>query len=229
MGSVPQRRGVTALRTAGARRGSQPTTGWVAALLVVALLLVGALTAQAAPPRLATDKQIAAATVQLAKLRVAAPLSERGYSREKFPHWDSTGHGCDTRDDILKRDAIRLRVGTECRILGGTWRDPYGGTRTHDPHSLDIDHLVPLANAWRSGARRWTTKRRETYANDPRGLLAVDAGLNRSKGDDGPEQWLPPRVAFRVTYAVRWIGVKARYRLSVTRVEKSALEGMLTR
>lgn len=209
--------------------GPQPAGRWVILLLAAALLLAGALTAQAAPPRLATPKQIAAATIQLKKLRVAAPLSERGYSREKFPHWDSTGYGCDTRDDILKRDAIRVRVGGECRIIGGTWREPYGGTTTHDPHSLDIDHLVPLANAWRSGAKRWTTKRRETYANDPRVLLAVDAGLNRSKGDDGPEQWLPPRVAFRVTYAVRWVGVKARYRLSVTRVEKSALEGLLTR
>ena len=209
--------------------GSRPSARWVAVLVAAALLLAGAFAARAAPPRLATDKQIAAATVQLTKLRVAAPLSERGYSREKFPHWDSTGQGCDTRDAILKRDAIRARVGAECRILGGIWRDPYGGTRTHDPHSLDIDHLVPLANAWRSGARRWTTARRETYANDPRGLLAVNAGLSRQKGDDGPEQWLPPRVAFQVTYAVRWVGVKARYRLSVTRLEKSALGGLLTR
>lgn len=125
------------------------------------------------------------------------------------------------------RDAIRIRVGAECRILGGTWREPYGGTTTHDPHSLDIDHLVPLANAWRSGARRWTTAWREAYANDPRVLLAVDAGLNRAKGDDGPEEWLPPRKTFRVTYAVRWVGVKARYRLNVTRGEKSALRGIL--
>lgn len=209
-------------------RGWQPAARWVTVFLA-AVLLAGALTARAAPPRLASAKQVAAARIQLTKIRVAAPLSERGYAREKFPHWDSTGGGCDTRDEILKRDAIRVRVGAGCRILGGTWRDPYGDTTTHDPHSLDIDHVVALANAWRSGARRWTTTRREVYANDPRVLLAVDAGLNRQKGDDGPEQWLPPRTAFRVTYAVRWIGVKARYRLSVTRVEKSALGALLAR
>jgi hypothetical protein len=185
--------------------------------------------AHAGPPRLATKKQIAVARVQLGKLRVASPLPEAGYDRDKFPHWDSTGGGCDTRDDILKRDAIRSRVTVHCTIRAGTWRDPYGGKIRKSPHALDIDHIVPLANAWRSGARRWTRRERERLANDPGELLAVDLHLNRQKGDDGPEEWLPPRVAFRVSYAVRWIRVKARYRLNVTRAEKETLRRLLAR
>jgi hypothetical protein len=199
------------------------------AALACACLLALALVAQAAPPRLATTSQIAAARAQLAKLRVAAPLSEAGYDRDRFPHWDETGGGCDTRDEILKRDAIRISVAAGCAIRSGRWRDPYGGTTTRNWHTLDIDHVVPLANAWRSGAKRWTGKRREMYANDPGVLLAVTAHLNRQKGDDGPEEWLPPRAAFRVTYAVDWVGIKAHYGLSVTRAEQAALRRLLPR
>ena len=208
------------------RRVRLPT---LAALACATCLLALAPVAPAAPPRLAGEGEIAAARGQLAKLRVAAPLPEAGYDRDKFPHWDSTSGGCDTRDDILKRDAIRIRRGPGCTIRSGAWRDPYSGRTTRDWHTLDIDHVVPLANAWRSGARRWTRKRREAYANDPGVLLAVSAHLNRQKGDDAPQEWLPPRVAFRVTYAVDWVGVKAHYRLSVTRAEKDTLAGCSAR
>ena len=88
---------------------------------------------------------------------------------------------------------------------------------------------MPLANAWRSGAKRWTTREREGYANDPGVLLAVTAHLNRQKGDDGPEEWLPPRAAFQVTYAVDWVGIKAHYGLSVTRAEQETLSRLLSR
>ena len=201
----------------------------VAALACATFLLAPDFAAQAAPPRPATGSQIAAARGQLAKLRVAAPLPEAGYDRDKFPHWDSTSGGCDTRDDILKRDAIRIRRGPDCTIRSGSWRDPYSGRTTRDWHTLDIDHIVPLANAWRSGARRWTRRRREAYANDTGVLLAVSAHLNRQKGDDAPQEWLPPRAAFRVTYAVDWIGIKAHYRLSITRAEQATLRRLLAR
>jgi hypothetical protein len=200
-----------------------------AALACATYLLALIPVAPAAPPRLATKNEIAVAQGQLAKLRVAAPLSQAGYDRDRFPHWDPTTGGCDTRDDILKRDAIKISVTLHCTIRAGSWRDPYGGKTTRNWHTLDIDHVVPLANAWRSGAKRWTRAERERYANDPGVLLAVDAHLNRQKGDDGPEEWLPPRVAFRVTYAVDWIVIKAHYRLSVTRVEKKTLSRLLTR
>jgi hypothetical protein len=209
------------------RRRSRSTT--VAALTCAVYLLVLACAAFAAPPRLATKNEVAAAQGQLTRLRVAAPLSQAGYDQDKFPHWHSTGGGCDTRDEILKRDAIRIRRTAHCTIRAGTWRDPYSGKITTNWHALDIDLVVPLANAWRSGAKRWTTTEREAYANDPGVLLAVAAHLNRQKGDDGPEQWLPPRVAFRVTYAVDWIAIKAHYRLSVTRAEERALSRLLAR
>jgi hypothetical protein len=201
----------------------------LAALACATCLLGLGPVAQAGPPRLAGKSRIALARGELARLRVAAPLPEAGYDRDKFPHWDSTGGGCDTRDDILKRDAIRIRRALDCMIRSGVWRDPYSGRTTRNWHTLDIDHLVPLANAWRSGARRWTRKRREAYANDPGVLLAVSAHLNRQKGDAAPQEWLPPRVAFRVTYAVDWIGIKAHYRLSVTRAERATLGRLLAR
>lgn len=207
------------------RRRARFTTA--AALACATCLLALAPLAPAAPPRLATKGEITAARGQLASLRVAAPLSEAGYDRDRFPHWDATGGGCDTRDDILKRDAIRISRGARCTIRSGAWRDPYGGTTTRNWHTLDIDHVVPLANAWRSGAKRWTRAMREAYANDPGVLLAVSAHLNRQKGDDGPEEWLPPSVRFRVTYAVDWITIKAHYRLSVTRGERTTLRRLL--
>ncbi len=103
-----------------------------------------------------------------------------------------------------------LRSGLHRRGRG--LADPYSGTTIRAPRRVDIDHVVPLANAWRSGARRWTEARRRAFANDPCNLLPVSASLNRAKGDEGPEEWLPPRRAYLVTYAIRWIGVKARYR-----------------
>jgi hypothetical protein len=209
-------------------RRTVPFTTLAALACAAGLLGLGPV-ARAGPPRLAGDQRIALARGELAKLRVAAPLPEAGYDRDKFPHWDSTGGGCDTRDDILKRDAIRIRRGPGCTIRSGAWRDPYSGRTTRNWHSLDIDHVVPLANAWRSGARRWTRRRREAYANDPGVLLAVSAHLNRQKGDGAPQEWLPPRVAFRVTYAVDWIGIKAHYRLSVTRAERATLSPLVAR
>jgi hypothetical protein len=175
-------------------------------------------------------KAVAKASAQLADLTVRAPLPMTGYDRGDFPHWAARpglGDGCDMRDQILYRDGSGVRFDARRTAIAGRWRDPYGGTTIRVPLRVDIDHVVPLANAWRSGARGWSEARRERFANDPRNLLAVSASLNRGKGDDGPEEWLPPRRAYRVEYAVRWVGVKARYRLSVTRAEKRTLSQLL--
>jgi hypothetical protein len=197
---------------------------------ITGLLAVLVVLTQAGAAFGASASAVARARAQLADLAVHAPLSMVGYDREDFPHWDprpALGEGCDVRDQILRRDGTGVRFDANCTATAGRWRDPYGGTTIRVPLRVDIDHVVPLANAWRSGARRWTVARREAFANDPRNLLAVSASLNRAKGDDGPEEWLPPRRAYRVDYAVRWIGVKARYRLSVTRAEKRALSLVL--
>jgi hypothetical protein len=183
-----------------------------------------------------------AARRQLSELRVRPAGSMAGYSREEFPHWsDAREFGwklsggtpdpesCDARDVALIRDGREERVDAYCDVASGSWFDPYGGQTYTDPEDIDIDHIVPLANAWRSGASSWDTVKRESFANVPRDLLSVDDGLNQSKGDKGPEAWKPPRKAYWCVYAKRWIGIKHYWDLSVTDAERSALKRMLGR
>ena len=115
-----------------------------------------------------------------------------------------------------------------CKVISGEWYDPYTTNTYTDPQEIDIDHVVPLANAWRSGASGWSDAKRERFANVPSSLLSVDDGQNASKGDRGPEAWKPPRSAYHCTYATKWVGVKYSWKLSVTSAEKSALRQMLT-
>jgi Protein of unknown function (DUF1524) len=181
-----------------------------------------------------------AARRQLSELAVRPAGSMAGYSREEFPHWsDAEEHGwrlpsgtpdpgsCDARDAALIRDGKGERIGEFCDVVSGRWFDPYGGQVYTDPADIDIDHIVPLANAWRSGASSWDTAKRESFANVPRDLLSVDDGLNQSKGDKGPEAWKPPREAHWCAYSKRWIGIKHYWKLSITSAEKPALEQML--
>jgi hypothetical protein len=158
-----------------------------------------------------------------------------GYSREKFPHWsDAQEYGwdiqdssCDVRDAALIRDGENVQVGEGCDVTSGEWFDPYTGNTYADPSEIDIDHIVPLANAWRSGASSWDEQQREQYANDPEVVLSVEDNANQEKGDKGPEAWKPPRREVWCDYAIRWVGIKAEYDLSVNEQEKFALEEML--
>ncbi len=167
----------------------------------------------------------------LASLPTAAETST-GYDRALFVHWiDADGDGCDTRDEVLLAEATTApSVGSGCTIHGGTWYSAYDGVTTNDASTFDIDHLVPLAEAWASGASAWTPARRQDYANDlgdPRTLLAVSASANRSKSDGDPADWLPPLESFRCTYADDWVAVKTRWGLSVDDAERAALVGLL--
>ena len=120
-------------------------------------------------------------------------------------------------------------VDGEYRAVAGRWRSVYDGVVLRSASAVDIDHVVPPANAWRSGARSWSRARRERFAND-RGdpeLIAVSAAANRAKGDSGPQSWRPPRRAVWCLYARWWIDVKHVRRLSITRGEKRALGTML--
>lgn len=175
------------------------------------------------------------ASKALAGLKIAPSGSMAGYSREKFPHWQSADDfgwkvpdpSCDARDAALIRDGKDVKVGDGCDVTSGRWVDPYtGGTHT-DPSDVYIDHVVPLANAWRSGAASWDTPRRERFANSPEVLLSADAGENRSKGDKGPEAWKPSNQSELCDYATRWIQIKSDYDLSVNPQEKDALTQML--
>ncbi|GAA0591975.1 HNH endonuclease family protein [Kutzneria viridogrisea] len=167
---------------------------------------------------------------QLAALTVAEPHSMAGFSRERFgPGWLGQPGGCTTREAVLRRQGTGVTEVGHCH-LAGAWTSPYDGLTTTDPSGLDVDDVVPLADAWRSGADSWPDGERVAFHNDlanPQ-LLAVSAASNRGKGDKDPSQWKPLARGFWCTYALDWVEVKTRYRLSTTRAEHDALAEMLT-
>jgi hypothetical protein len=168
------------------------------------------------------------AATELGHLTVVASTSMRGYSRARFPHWRSTGANCDVRDSVLKRDGTQVKL-KGCNVVGGSWLSPYDKITVTDPIKMDVDHMVPLADAWRSGADKWDDTRRGDFANDlirPQ-LRAVTASSNRAKGDQDPSQWKPTNRAFWCQYAQSWIAVKTYWKLTVTTAEKTALGDML--
>jgi hypothetical protein len=196
------------------------------AAIACLLLFLSPSAADALPPR---PPSAAKTRDAIRKLKLAAPLSMHGYDRDLFPHWISQGGGCDTRDRVLIRDARDVKVSPDCRITSGTWRSFYDGLTFTDSSRVDIDHIVPLANAWRSGAKRWTRERRGRFANDLGNsqLIAVSASSNRSKGDQGPESWKPPRRAAWCLYSRWWVQVKRAWRLTVIRAERTELRKMV--
>ena len=148
--------------------------------------------------------------------------------RTLFNLWiDADGDGCNTRKEVLLRDAaVKPTVGSSCALSGGRWRSPYDDLEFTDAAKLDIDHVVPLAEAWDSGASGWDSDEREAYANDlglATGLLAVSATSNRSKGDRDPTEWLPPKAAFLCDYLADWLAVKARWDLALDPAEEAAI------
>lgn len=160
------------------------------------------------------------------------------YSRDEFgQRWaDVDRNGCDTRNDILRRDLRSLQMKTSspnCVVVGGILDDPYTG-RTIDFHKgeassdqVQIDHVVALANAWSSGAWQWDAPRRQEFANDPTNLLAVDGNANQDKGASRADQWLPPNARYRCAYVQRQIVVKTSWGLGVTTREKKAMKAVL--
>lgn len=177
----------------------------IAAVMLLALVPGEASALPPHPPSAAKTRSA------ISHLKIATPLSMNGYSRNRFPHWTSQGGGCDTRDRVLIRDGRNVRVGPGCRIVSGTWRSFYDGLTFTSSSRVDIDHVVPLANAWRSGARRWNDERRRHFAYDldDSQLIAVSATSNRSKGDQGSEAWKPPRRAAWCLYSRWWAGEAA--------------------
>lgn len=162
-------------------------------------------------------------------LTVAEQGSMAGYSRGKFSHWSSHGDKCDAREMVLQRDGSDVQRDDQCRAVSGRWVSVYDGKTFIDASELDIDHMVPLANAWRSGARDWDQDKRKEFANDlarPQ-LLAVSAATNRGKGDQGPDEWQPPLESYWCVYGRAWTSVKSAYGLTITGDEKSMLVKML--
>jgi len=151
-----------------------------------------------------------------------------GYKRTNFKHWvDADRDGCNTRQEVLLEEAlVQPEQGAGCSISGGEWYSEYDATFTDNARSLDIDHRVPLAEAWDSGASAWTAAGREAYANDlgdERSLVAVSARTNRSKADQDPSTWMPPHEGDRCQYVAYWVVVKTRWQLAVDPAEQEAL------
>lgn len=191
-------------------------------LLAVGLLGAPAEEAAAAP----------AVQVRLHKAVRDLPVARevrRGYEREKFKHWIDADRDCrDTRDEVLAEES-RVPV-SGCDITRGEWLSYYDGDVVRRAADLDVDHMVPLAEAWDSGARRWTVGTRRRFANDlgdARSLVAVTASSNRSKSDSDPAEWMPDRA--RCRYVREWTAVKIRWSLTVDATEKRALTAHASR
>ncbi len=157
-----------------------------------------------------------------------------GYDRELFHFGEDTdGDGCQTRDDVLARDLEHrvVQATDPCITESGRLSDPYSGRQIDFDRAIstvDVDHVVALGNAWVTGAFGWDQVTRVAFANDPLNLLAVDASLNRQKGDGDAATWLP-RKALRCDYVARQIAVKTKYHLWVAPPERPAMDRILNR
>jgi hypothetical protein len=243
----PRKRSSTRKRPSAARARRRRRLG-IAALIAVALVAIGAagglddllemVPDSAEPGRGQGDGTGSGATSgdvdadkareQLDELEVGEWASMRGYSRDRFSHW-ITVDGCNVRQTVLARDGEDVEVDDDCRVVSGSWHSAFDGVTFDDPSDIDIDHIIPLANSWRTGAAEWDDDRRTEFANDletPQ-LIAVSATSNRSKGDQDPSEWKPPERGYWCQYAHDWIVVKHRWELWVTQAEKDALSDML--
>ncbi len=162
------------------------------------------------------------------------PADLQTYDRDDWKHWTDEDDDCqDTRQEVLLAESVvdvTYQDDKACRVVAGRWITPYSSATVTDPGKLDVDHMVPLANAHASGAWDWTPERKERFANyldDPQHLIAVTAGANRSKGAKGPDQWKPEDQAYWCRYAVDWITIKDTWGLTVTEAEYDALVEML--
>ncbi|WP_079084245.1 GmrSD restriction endonuclease domain-containing protein [Streptomyces longwoodensis] len=211
------------------------TPAVAAAIAFTAVLLPA--TAQAAPAhaRHREAGQSVTLPVREALTHIAVADEDRtGYQRSAFKHWvDADRDGCSTRAEVLKAEAVTApEQGPRCALSGGQWYSPYDDRYIQGPTGLDIDHLVPLAEAWDSGASTWSAAEREAYANDlgdDRALIAVSAASNRSKADQDPTTWMPPAEGYRCQYATDWIADKLRWSLNLDEAEKVALTDILAR
>ncbi|MGH3759545.1 GmrSD restriction endonuclease domain-containing protein [Actinophytocola sp.] len=195
-------------------------------MLALAGAVVVSAPASATPPNIPSEST---ARYELYHLDVAPDGSMDGYDRDKFPHWSTVSGNCNTRETVLRRDGTDVETDSSCAATSGRWYSPYDGATWYDSSDVDIDHMVPLANAWRTGASSWTTAERERFANDlsyPQ-LIAVTDNVNQSKGDQGPDTWKPYRTSYWCTYAKMWIHVKYRYSLTINETEEDQLYRML--
>lgn len=231
-------------RSATATNHSRTDLG---ALLVTFLLFASSFgLASAEDEGPARDSSLIATTTEIAavdrddpvflleQLTVAPEADGSGYDRDAFNHWvDADGDGCDARQEVLIAEAttaVQAASDKACPVTNGEWISIYDGVVVTDPRRLDIDHMVPLKEAWESTAASWSDEDREAYANDldeSDALLAVTASTNRSKSDRDPAQWKPPDEQTWCEYATSWIRVKVKWSLNADEDEVDSLREML--
>lgn len=168
---------------------------------------------------------------KFSSLLVATEISA-GYSRSFFRHWiDADQNGCNARFEVLIAEAVTApNITSGCRLVGGSWRSLFDNKIINDASLLDVDHFVPLAEAWRSGAAYWSPQQRKEFANDlslPDSLIAVSRSSNRAKSDRDVASWLPSNRSYVCQYLVSWVAVKAKWKLAVDVEERRALENGL--
>jgi hypothetical protein len=193
----------------------------VFASLVLVIGFIGAGAAQAVEPVAKKSTGV----VALLNTLTVQPEQRDGYDRDLFRHWVTTD-GCDTRQWVLIRQTLKGKV-NGCTVTGGQWYSAYDGVTTDNARTFDIDHMVPLAESWDSGARMWSADQRKDFANDltyKPSLIAVSASSNRSKSDQDPAEWMPPLKSDWCQYLKSWVGVKYRWQLTVDAAEKTAIK-----
>ena len=179
-----------------------------------------------------TQTEFSGSALDLLATLPVEPEVDIGYDRDRFEHWIAVGHDrCDTRQQVLIDESqIPVTVGSGCKVEDGLWFSAFDGQSTTQSSSFDVDHMVPLKEAWLSRARTWTDERRRDFANDlddERTLRAVSASSNRSKGAQDPAEWLPPDAGFRCEYVSDWVAIKIRWSLSVDENERQAIAAVL--
>ncbi|HWL98380.1 MAG TPA: DUF1524 domain-containing protein, partial [Nocardioidaceae bacterium] len=189
------------------RSGKVRVFGAALAVGASAAIVFGGGSASAVPPGI---PDAATAQSELEQLTVAPDGSMDGYDRDQFPHWSTVEGSCNTREEVLKRDGDGVEVGDDCAATSGSWTSPYDGDTWTQTSDVDIDHMVPLAAAWRSGAAAWTTEEREAFANDLESpqLWAVTDNVNQAKGDQTPDTWKPPLESHWCEYSRAFTHVK---------------------
>ena len=159
--------------------------------------------------------------------KLKSTLTSSRYNRKDWPHWVDADSDCqNTRAEILIRDSlvpVKFKRNKGCNVSHGKWVGPYTGKVMTKASDLDIDHIVPLSHAHKTGGASWSRSKKRQFANDPLNLLAVDDATNQAKSDKSPKQWKPPLNSYWCTYAARWKMVKAKYGLSVGGSERRAM------
>ena len=158
------------------------------------------------------------------------PEQTQEYRREDWPHWTDEDNDCqDTRAEILIRDNIgelKFKRNKPCNVSWGKWICPYTGKVFTKASDMDIDHIVPLSHAFKTGGATWSREKRRRFANDPMNLLAVEDNINQEKGDKAPDEWRPPRREYWREYAKKWRTIKKKYGLKISPSEEYALREM---